>query len=549
LKQSHYGFRSLKTFNRIGKLPLKIKTKETFYNICDLCEGRNLFKNHIIIKNDDLFRVFNRVCDHDQGRLSDKNGRIVCPLHGWDFVPETSSYTNCQVVKKEENFLISENKLIVKSLEETPYIPRKASQKYLKILFFSHACLLIETKDFSFATDPWIEGFAFASGWWVNNSPVNGWKEKLNAVDFIYISHNHSDHLNEFTLSKVRKDMLFIIPDFRNKSVEKLLIRFGFKNFKKFDLQSYYQLDGTEFNISILPSGDSRDDSGFYLTYGDFSLLSTVDSNDLNSSRLPEDITVFASSFSAGASGYPLCFETIKEADKKEIVYKNLKAEKVIVAQNIKRTKPHYFLPYAGFFSEKAQRDYYIKENNKKNTITSYEQIFYGDILNVEEYDEFNFCGNELKSVGNIHRDIDSHKSVEEVYRQVFKNTDVTDYYIENFFINCKFKDNLIVFFQLTNDNFNEVKKSFYVDFSSKNVFVRFVDFDWEEEKSFEFDSDSVLNPKRKLRIKVRQDSFNWVIKNNLPFEDLVIGFQCRIDRTPDIYNLKFWDHFTNVYI
>ena len=116
-------------------------------------------------------------------------------------------------------------------------------------------------------------------------------------------------------------------------------------------------------------------------------------------------------------------------------------------------------------------------------------------------------------------------------------------------FINCKFEDNLIVFFQLTNDNFNEVKKSFYVDFSNKTVFVRFVDFDWEEEKSFEFDSDSVLNPKRKLRIKVRQDSFNYVIKNNLPFEDLIIGFQCRIDRTPDIYNLKFWDHFTNIYI
>jgi hypothetical protein len=31
--------------------------------------------------------------------------------------------------------------------------------------------------------------------------------------------------------------------------------------------------------------------------------------------------------------------------------------------------------------------------------------------------------------------------------------------------------------------------------------------------------------------------------------EDLSIGFQCRIDRDPDIYNVIFWDHFTNVYI
>ena len=373
---------------------------------------------------------------------------ITQGIHGWDFELETSSYTNCQVVKKDEDFLISENKLIVTSIKETPYIPSKLSKKDLKIHFISHACLLIETKVFSFATDPWVEGFAFASGWWLNNAPVKDWEERLNAVDFIYISHNHPDHLNEFTLSKIRKDMLFIIPDFKSKSVEKMLINLGFMNFNKFDLQSVYQLDETDLKISILPSGDFRDDSGFYLTYGEFSLLSTVDSNDLNFSRLPENITVFASSFAGGASGYPLCFETINEADKKKIIARNLRAGRSLVAQNLRHTKSNYFLPYAGFFKEKAQRDSYIKENNKKNTITSYEQIFNGDILNVEEYDEFIFCGNELKSVGNIHRDIDSHKSVEEVYRQVFKNTDVTDYYIENFFINCKFEDNLIVFFQ-----------------------------------------------------------------------------------------------------
>jgi len=103
----------------------------------------------------------------------------------------------------------------------------------------------------------------------------------------------------------------------------------------------------------------------------------------------------------------------------------------------------------------------------------------------------------------------------------------------------------LIVFFQLTNDNFNEVRKSFYVDFSRTNVIVRHNEFDWKKEKSF----DSAAHSIRKLRIKVRQDSFNWVLKNNLPFEYLVIGFQCRIDRNPDIYNVQFWDYFTNIYI
>jgi CMP-N-acetylneuraminate monooxygenase len=39
------------------------------------------------------------------------------------------------------------------------------------------------------------------------------------------------------------------------------------------------------------------------------------------------------------------------------------------------------------------------------------------------------------------------------------------------------------------------------------------------------------------------------VVANGLPWEDLSIGFQCRVDRAPDVYNSDFWFHFTNVHI
>jgi len=51
------------------------------------------------------------------------------------------------------------------------------------------------------------------------------------------------------------------------------------------------------------------------------------------------------------------------------------------------------------------------------------------------------------------------------------------------------------------------------------------------------------------LHIKVRQDSFLWVIFNQMPWEDLSIGFQCKIDRVPNVYNVDFWHHFTNNYL
>ena len=34
-----------------------------------------------------------------------------------------------------------------------------------------------------------------------------------------------------------------------------------------------------------------------------------------------------------------------------------------------------------------------------------------------------------------------------------------------------------------------------------------------------------------------------------LPWEDLLIGFQARIKRYPDVYNVDFWYHFTNIYV
>ena len=49
--------------------------------------------------------------------------------------------------------------------------------------------------------------------------------------------------------------------------------------------------------------------------------------------------------------------------------------------------------------------------------------------------------------------------------------------------------------------------------------------------------------------LKVRSESLMCLVLNYLPWEDISIGFQCRINRFPDIYESKFWYFFTNVYV
>ena len=51
------------------------------------------------------------------------------------------------------------------------------------------------------------------------------------------------------------------------------------------------------------------------------------------------------------------------------------------------------------------------------------------------------------------------------------------------------------------------------------------------------------------IELKIRKESFLEVIKEKLPWEDLLIGFQTRITRLPDVYNSNFWYFFTNIYV
>ena len=53
----------------------------------------------------------------------------------------------------------------------------------------------------------------------------------------------------------------------------------------------------------------------------------------------------------------------------------------------------------------------------------------------------------------------------------------------------------------------------------------------------------------KKLVLKVRKESFLNTIYNKLPWEDLSIGFQCKVLRNPNLYNVNFWQHFTNTYL
>lgn len=532
---------------KITKFSTEVKTRKININ---LLENRiNSFENFIIVsdKKNKKFKVYDRKCDHAGGKILSFKNIHKCPYHNWVFNPITGKYSN-GIKKKELNFELIKNNLVIKDKIITPILNSKSSQKSVKIKYLNHAFVIIESDRFKFALDPWALGPAFGTGWWLAKNTETNWVDEINNCDFVFISHNHPDHLHSLTLSLINKKTKFLIPNFKTKSVEKCLKKIGFKNFFCLDFLQEFKLINTDLNLMILKSGDFRDDSGLYFSTGGTSFLFGVDSNNLNSLVLPK-VDIFASSYAAGASGFPLIFENYNIKEKRKILDYNKKFLMSVRLKEIKLCKTKYFLPYAGSFNIKLIRDKFIKNNNLKNKINDFNIIEKNGVklLDINKFNQFEFLNGKL--ISNIlvksrkFQDIKPKKYLDAV-KNDFKKISIK--YIKNYFINSNFKDNLKLYVSLTDDNFKISKLDFSVNFSKENIL-----FSIEKNgiKKKNLINENKINNIRVIFIKSRIESFMELVLNKNPWEDLSIGFQCRIYRVPNQYNADFWYHFSNKYI
>jgi CMP-N-acetylneuraminate monooxygenase len=530
-----FNFIEYLKYQPVKKNILKVKLK-------DLQQGINHLNDYIIVFEEEI-KIYNRKCDHQGGRLVLKSNEIICPLHGWKFDALKGTYSN-GFKKKTISYKILNNEIIIEDYKIYPEIFKINQKKTTNVRFFNHAFLKIYGENFSFVTDPWAFGPAFNTGWWLQKKTKEDWLSEVNKCDFLYISHNHPDHLHPLTLNKISKNIPIVVGKFTSDSAGKYMESLGFKKVFRLEFGSVYRYYNTDLYLSLLKSGDFRDDSGIYFSNGNLSCLFDVDSNFINFDQLPK-VDIYGSSFGGGASGYPLMFDNYSTKEKVEIINNNKKNLFNLKISRINKILPKYFLPYASFFDEKLNRDKFIKKYNKKNPIDIYEKKLVQKnikILNPQKYDSFKFYGKKLIKENFIdiktHKDLDPLKYLEK-YKKVYNKINYK--FIKDYFLNSKFNDNLILAVSLTSDNFRTNKNNFLVDFSDKNI-----SFSTKNIINF----NDLKNKKKKiLYLKSRKESFLNTVYNLNPWEDLMIGFQTKILRSPNIYNFKFWYHFSNIYI
>jgi CMP-N-acetylneuraminate monooxygenase len=529
----------------------------------DLTYGYNYVDRFIIYVNSDnnVEWVISRLCDHANGTLQpcDNKKQAECPLHGWKLDLTTLRYNNVNVLKETLDFQIKEDELIINHnkayLQFPEHLRKQADNQTFTVRFLAHASLLIHCGNITLVTDPWLQGPCFLNGWWHKPCPTDDAMQQLLAADLIYISHNHADHMHIETLEcllKQRPDIPIITPNFKSKSTERPLKNMGFSNIHTLTFNQLFEIGDEGLHVSILKSGDFRDDSGLYIHFNDKQLLATVDSSNLNQLVLPQHLDLLTTSYAAGASGHPWCFDHYNHEQKTMITKKRHQSVKNAITEYIKACKPKAYMPYAGYFEESAIRDHYIKENNQKIKPNDVKELVHQIDKKITFIDPT--LNDQIFISKSIHckpsgiiRDSHYQQDYIDTYisREFRPNENDFNELIYTYFENTEFKDDLLLYLIPCDENFHYLSNATSIDFSLKNIKLQ----TYQNEKDLYSDYKLPTDNKRKLLLRVRAPQLWDVISNKKSWEELSIGFHCRIHRKPDFYNSDFWYYFSNCYV
>lgn len=544
-----------------------VKTQTHEIALCDYASGIHSTP-HVFFKKDNdgsVPWVISRVCDHAGGQLRFSDSDIckaVCPLHNWEFDFNSLSYSKIpnqtfeHISKKSLPFSIKGDVLSYTIEQRGLRVPKSIAhdtsiRTEAELRFVCHASVMLTLGGLKLLTDPWFVGECLATGWWLKQPPkADAWELLANA-DLLYISHNHPDHLHEETLARARRDIPIIVPKFDTDSTAAPLLAMGFTNVIELEQKRLYRVNDSDLLVSILPTGDHRDDSGLFVTQGDFSAVLTVDCVGTNHYVLPQNPTFLLTNFASGASGWPLCYDVVGSLEERsKIVTRSRGNAQLEVMKYIAATRPKVYMPYAGFFDEKAPRDRVIQEYNVKNSsqsITEKVSVKFPDILAVNpmEHDLVTWQDGKancatVNQPPLFRYDDATISHYLEKQRALLTRFDIRK--VADYFCQSEFHDNLIVYLALTDDSYAPENHGLRIDFSTTPIGYTVVE---SATLLDTFTALTELGGYHHLLIKVRSDSLWHIVYYGRPLEELTLGFQCRIDRKPDQYNAAFWKHYT----
>jgi len=326
-----------------------------------------------------------------------------------------------------------------------------------------------------------------------------------------------------------------IVPDFETGGIAGWVERHGLRNVRAVPFDRWLTL-APGLRAMLLRDGSAPGDSGLLVEYAGHRILNAVDCSDLNAGVLPARVDLLMSSFSRGASGFPVCWGELLGSEAIE-AYVARDAATVVrrVCELVKRCGPRAFLPFASFFVEAHPADATIRRVNLKTSARELCDALQrarpetftldphpGDCIDLHDLSVKR--GREARPPS---WNFSEHLAPVEACRH-FAPLDHIDSLLQ-YFAWSGYRGDLILHVIETNDAFEPCGQTWLLDLSGPRALT-----------------ERPSTPHRYLRLKVRADVFRHTLRHGLPWDEISIGFNARMYREPNVYNRDFWSHFQN---
>ena len=524
-------------------MKIKIGDIKLLENIPKKIQIKN--KPYIINKNkNNEYVIFDAVCPHFNGVVSEINGNTWrCPNHGWTFDSKTGDSLNSTKHLHSYSIQVLENELFVElpiKLSNSPEEHTKKIDEQPKITLINNACLLFEWKNFRLITDPWIEGPIFL-GSFTNYPPNQISISDLPKIDAIWISHEHSDHLNEHSLTFFDKNIPIYVPNYDNKRLEIILKKYGFRNIYSMENGETKNLSD-QIKITSYFSGSVWNDSIQLIQFGNFKILNLNDAG-FNWKIKDEhaNVDIVCTQFTGPGSSYPLTWENLSINQKRGIITKTNEGFLEWLKQIVEITKTKYLLPFANFLEIYHPELIHYLSEKPQNTINDVKRTFEGkevEVLDLLPGESWN---------GNFSRIPKREKFFDDDFKLNYLKKKFEDDNESNVFEHeCNISDDEIkTYFENFSNSFLAAQVGEYsIRLIIKDVSIR---------KEFLILFEKGIVSVEKSNSKVFKANMLWecpshiiqkVIKNDLSWDEATLGYWCKFSRDPDIYNVALWKIF-----